>query len=396
MYQIVIIGGGPAGVDASMTLSNLLSVRNDVQITLIEKRDRYFHSIGALRAMVDTSFTPKILIPYDDVFQGASNVELKFATVQSIDFDARSVCFSATSSSSSSSSSSNNNNDNHQETLHYDYLIMATGSSYPAPIKPANDNHQDITKEFSETAKNISQAERILVIGGGAVGVELAGELKAFYPEKKIMLLDANNELLSNQNVPKLRPAIKKALLKHGVELFLGHRLKDRFTNHQFGTKRLETDQGLVIESDAQLICVGMKPNIDLMTDPQCLKKGRFIKVKDTMEVDGPSEKYKNVFVLGDASNHPTPKLAYWAGEQGKHLAKGISEHILNDEPFKPFLVPPKEILIIPLGPNGGMTQLPFGKNGFIVGNFLTKMAKAKDLFASMTWKKFNAKMPKE
>ena len=210
------------------------------------------------------------------------------------------------------------------------------------------------------------------------------------------MLLDANKELLSNQNVPKLRPAIQKALEKQGVELFLGHRLKERFTHHQFGTKQLETDTGLTIESDAQLVCVGMKPNIDLMTDPQCLENGRFIKVKDTMEIDAPSEKYKNVFVLGDASNHPTPKLAYWASEQGKHLAKCISEHILNDAPFKPFSGPTVEILSIPLGPKGGATQLPFGKNGVIAGNFPTKMIKSKDLFVSMSWKKLNAKMIKE
>lgn len=211
------------------------------------------------------------------------------------------------------------------------------------------------------------------------------------------MLLDANEELLSSQNVPKLRPALKKELLKLGVELYLGHRLKESFTNHEFGTKRLVTESGLVIESDAQLVCVGMRPNVDLVKDPQCLENGRFIKVKDTMEVDHPSEKYKNVFVLGDASNHPTPKLAYWAGEQGKHVGKGIAEHILKGvSVFKPFSGPRTEILIVPLGPKGGVSQLPFGKDGVIVGNFLTKMAKAKDLFVSMSWKKFNAKMTTE
>ena len=96
MFQIIIVGGGPAGVDASTTLTTLLSVRNDVQITLIEKRYRYFHSIGALRAMVDPSFTQKILIPYDNIFKGAQNVELKNATVQSINFDERSVTFNST------------------------------------------------------------------------------------------------------------------------------------------------------------------------------------------------------------------------------------------------------------------------------------------------------------
>lgn len=222
------------------------------------------------------------------------------------------------------------------------------------------------------------------------------GELNAFYPDKEIMLLDANSELLSNQNVPKLRPIIKEALLKKGVKLYLGHRISERLTHHQFGTKTLTTDQGTVIVSDAQLVCIGMKPNIDLMTDPECIENGRFIKVKDTMEVDHPdSETYKNVFVIGDASNHPTPKLAYWAGEQGKHLAKCMAANIQSGTAFQPYVPPAAEALFLPLGPKGGAGQLPMGKDGMIVGNFMTRMMKSKDLFTGMFWKNLNAKMPK-
>ena len=119
--------------------------------------------------MVDPSFTQKILIPYDNIFKGAQNVELKNATVQSINFDERSVTFKSTLSDSQNDA---------QETLKYDYLILATGSSYPAPIKPINENHNDIMKEFSEIAEKLQQAERILVIGGGAVGIEMAVSLR--------------------------------------------------------------------------------------------------------------------------------------------------------------------------------------------------------------------------
>lgn len=166
MYQIVVVGGGPAGVEISKSLVKLLRSTPNVKITLIEKRDRFFHSVGALRAMTDTSFIPKILIPYDNLFKDASSskvqVEFKAATVQEIDYKGRKVIYQR-------------NNSNHTtETLSYDYLVIATGSSYPSPIKPEHDGYKDITKDFNDTAKKIQEARRILVIGGGAVGIEMA------------------------------------------------------------------------------------------------------------------------------------------------------------------------------------------------------------------------------
>jgi len=383
MKNIVIIGGGPGGVAAAQNAAKSLSSK-EAKITLLEKRSFFFHAPGSLRAMVDTSFIPKILIPYDNVFSKYPNVELKFATVDSIAYDAKTVTFTSTATSSGP-----------QETISYDYLIIATGSSYPSPIKPtgAVSSTQDIERDLTQAAKDIKKSERILVVGGGAVGIEMAGELKAFYPDKKIMLLDSHHELLSNQNVPKLREPVKQALLKHGVELFLGQRLKERFTSHQFGTKSLVTEAGLTIESDAQLVCVGMKPNIDLMKDPECLDGGRSIKVTATMQVDHPSADYEHVFVLGDASNHPTPKLAYWAMDQGKHLGMSIAKNILNGKDIKPYAAPSAEALFLPLGPGGGVGQLPMF-SGILIGNFLTRVFKSKDLLAGMFWKDFNVKMP--
>lgn len=209
------------------------------------------------------------------------------------------------------------------------------------------------------------------------------------------MLLDSHDELLSNNNVPKLRGPVKKALTKMGVELLLGQRLKmdgERLTGHEFETKTFETEKGMTIESDARIICAGMKPNTDLMDDPECLvnkTNGTFIKVTETMEV----AKYKNVFVLGDASDHPTPKLAYWALMQGAHLAKGIIANIRKGTPFVPYSPPSAEALFLPLGPKGGKSQLPMG-SGIIVGNFLTKKFKSKDLITGMFWKMLNVKMP--
>jgi NADH dehydrogenase FAD-containing subunit len=96
------------------------------------------------------------------------------------------------------------------------------------------------------------------------------------------------------------------------------------------------------------------------------------------------------VFAIGDVSNHSTPKMAYWGMEQGKHLGKSLADNILNGIELKPYKGPSTEALMVPLGPNGGVSQLPlFG--GLIVGNFLTSLIKSKTLFVGMFRKQLRA-----
>lgn len=377
-HKIVVIGGGPAGLNFVQTVAKNLS-GSDSQIILIERREYYFHSFGSLRGMVDTDYIPKLFIPYDNAFRGLKNVEIKFGSVENIQYGERIVHFTS------------RDNSPVLQTIGYDSLVIATGSSYPDPIKTVKYDRSSAEETYKGIAQNIGNAERLLVIGGGAVGIEMAGEIKAFYPQKKVMLIDSHSELLSNQNVPKLRLAAKKALLNHGVELFLGERTVERLTSHSFETKILSTEKGLKIESDAQLVCVGMTPNVSIMKDPDCLDRGA-IKVNDSMQVD--HQDYENVFVLGDASNHPTPKMGYWGMMQGKHLGKTLSANIRSGKKLLAFKPPSTETLILPLGPSAGVSQLPlFG--GLVVGNFFTKNVKGKDLMAGMSWKNLNAKIPK-
>lgn len=404
MVHIAVIGGGPGGIAFAQQLSNSLSSSSsfsfpfckstqkvgtflDVQITVFEKREFFFHAPGALRAMVDTSYTPKVLIPFDKVFDDYPNVELKFASVNRIDYDAKTIHYVS------------NHQEDTQTNMRYDYLVLATGSSSSSPSKPSASitSSKQMMDVFTSTAKNIQKSERILIVGGGVVGIELAGELRYTYPDKKIMLLDSHNELLSSQNIPKLREPVKKILLDHDIELHFNERIK--MTEHmginQFKTQTITTESGLTLEVDAILWSIGMKPNIDLMTDSDCILNNRFIKVKPNLEVDSPKEKYQNVYVIGDANNHPTPKLLLWAMQQGQHLAKNLASFIQSNgqTEMTEFKATSTELLIIPFGPEGGIGQLPlFG--GLLVGNFLTKLIKSKDLMAGMFWTMMNQEIP--
>ena len=392
--HIVVIGGGPAGLAFAQAAAQELPCqrKHQIKITLIEKNEFFFNTYGSLRALVDASYLPKLFIPYDNALPKDGAAKIEHAIVNHVDYSANTITFTPLPLPSKENSYTINNEDD--QSIRYDYLIIATGSSYPTPIKPAIavETREEVTQSIIEMADKIKAAESILVIGGGAVGCEMAGELKTHHPQKNVMLLDSHSELVSTQQVPNIRAPLKKALEKIGVKLHLGQKLSERYDSHQFGTKTLITEDGLGVTSDVQLVCAGMKPNISLMAEhPECLDINRkSIKVKSNMQVDNSA--FDTVFVIGDCSNHPTPKMGYWGQQQGNHLGKSLVAHIRSGKKkaIKPFKTPSTEALLIPIGPEGGVSQLPmFG--GIIMGDFFTRTMKAKDLMATMTWGNLNA-----
>jgi len=71
------------------------------------------------------------------------------------------------------------------EEISYGYLVFACGSSIPFQGKvPLGTSMRDAEKRYSECADQVVKSNRIVVIGGGAVGVELVGELALDYPNK--------------------------------------------------------------------------------------------------------------------------------------------------------------------------------------------------------------------
>src|SRR4030081_3519109 len=56
---VVVIGGGYGGIGVAKALDE------HVDVVLVEPKDAFVHNIGALRALVEPAFLPKIFWPYD-------------------------------------------------------------------------------------------------------------------------------------------------------------------------------------------------------------------------------------------------------------------------------------------------------------------------------------------
>lgn len=63
----------------------------------------------------------------------------------------------------------------HSDPIKFDYLVIATGSSYAFPGKIAETQVSKAIESYENISKKLAAAEKVLVIGGGPVGIELAG-----------------------------------------------------------------------------------------------------------------------------------------------------------------------------------------------------------------------------
>lgn len=393
MPRVVIVGGGPAGVGLLQTLAKLLTPQDGVEVVLLEKSKFYYHAVGAPRAYVDPSFTKKLFVPYDNVVpkSAASFVKITRALVTRVLPDSNELQYCLIGADDDTEAGP-------VKTLEFDYLVVATGSTYTVPINQPKNNFSRAATEakFKEVQEQIRKADKILIVGGGAVGVEVAGDIKSKYPKKTVTIVDANEKLVASNNVrDKFRAKLTRYLKRLDVKVILGERLEERLTGNNFTARTLRTNKGTSIVSDIQLLCAGFNPVADIVqkVKPELVNADGFIKVNDKFQFDDP--RYPHLFALGDASSHPAPKLAFWAGQQGQHLGTELAAVLRKSQSkvTKPFPKVEVEALLVPLGPNGGVGQLPV-LGGTVVGNIITRTIKSKDMFAKMTWGNLNATVP--
>ena len=80
--------------------------------------------------------------------------------------------------------------------------------------------------------KQIERSQNIVIIGGGAVGVEFAGEIIDKFPDKHITIIHSNNKLVTKNFGDKFCKNIKDHLEKSlNINLLLGKKI----SNHVIG-----------------------------------------------------------------------------------------------------------------------------------------------------------------
>jgi len=145
--------------------------------------------------------------------------------------------------------------------LHYDGLVMATGSRAVIPPLPG------VEKEGVITLKTLSDADRILeaqgtdavVVGSGPLGVEVALALRRRgWTVRIVELLERVLPQLFDNPVADL---LKLRLEEHGIRVFLGEQVLEIIGGTR--PEGLRTDQQ-TLKADLVVFVIGMRPEVTL------------------------------------------------------------------------------------------------------------------------------------
>lgn len=138
-----------------------------------------------------------------------------------------------------------------------EHIVIATGSDPFIPPVPGLRNLEGIWTNHEVTAMK-AVPHRLLVLGGGPVGVEMAQAVRRLGGE--VVLIESASYLLPREPRP-LGEALADALRRDGIELALGvHATAARREGEQYS---LELDDGRKINGDRLLVATGRRPRVD-------------------------------------------------------------------------------------------------------------------------------------
>jgi len=195
-------------------------------------------------------------------------------------------------------------------------VVVATGSS---PVEIPGFPFASPRIWSSTDALSLDEIPaRLLVVGAGVVGLELATIYRRLGSE--VTVLEMAKEILPTMDLGRrVRMQLQRAIQSEGIALRLGDAAAD--VDDIPDGSRVTTQAGEAIEADRVLVAVGRRPNSrePLLENAAIdLDERGFVKVDDALQtsVDG-------VYAIGDLV--PGPQLAHKASAEGIFVAEHLS-----------------------------------------------------------------------
>lgn len=109
----------------------------------------------------------------------------------------------------------------------YDFFIAASGLRRVWPVVPQSLSRKQYLIEAGEHIHAVSNSSHgVLVVGGGAVGIEMAAELKVAQPHVSVTLAHSRDKLLSSEGLSdECKDTALQLLKESGVHCLMNHRL---------------------------------------------------------------------------------------------------------------------------------------------------------------------------
>lgn len=360
--RIVIIGGGFAGIQIIKNLR-----MKDVQVVMLDRHN--YHTFQPLLYQVATAgLEPdSIAAPLRKVFDDEENFFFRMANVNSISPDENMV-----------------NTDIGR--IHYDYLVIATGTktnyfgnkaieelAFPLKQVPQALNlRSHFLQNFeravtSDSEEEIDRLTNFVIVGGGPTGVELAGalgELKTHVLPRDYPELDFNVHMHIHlvEGLERLLPTMsEKAGFRAQKDLEQRFKVSVKLKTmvEDFDGYHVKLSNGETIHSETLIWAAGVSGIILPGLDKAQTERNRYV-VDHFNRVDG----YDNVFAVGDVAkmstpNYPQghPQVATVAMQQGTNLGKNFVQ-LLKGQHMNPFSYTEKGYMAT-IGRNRAVADLP-------------------------------------
>ncbi|KAF1989334.1 AMID-like mitochondrial oxidoreductase [Aulographum hederae CBS 113979] len=365
-HSIVIIGASFGGIPtAHGLLKDVLpavaaTTNTEYKVTMISSSEYFYWKVGAPRVIVNPASLPveKALVPIPENFKVyGDKFEFVKATVTALDPSSKSVTTDTGAS------------------VHYDSLIIASGTSFSSPLWSVSAGSDKTKAALDDIHARLPEAKTVLVAGGGAAGVETAGELGQLYGgQKDITLLSGTKQLLNGLNNKAVGKDAEARLSKMKVTTV--HDVRVETATTESNQTVLLLANGETKNVDIYIEATGDKPNSQFVPQ-EWLNERNYVKTDpgtlrlDVADVPG-------VYVFGSVGSYSNGSILDTkfalkpllesikldlSGKEPGPRTKGIYKKVTSDMQF------------VPVGPTGGVGAV----FGYKIPSFMVKMIKAKD-----------------
>ena len=194
-------------------------------------------------------------------------------------------------------------------------VILSPGSYASLPPIEGLEEAEPWTNREATTAKELP--DRVIILGGGVVGTELAQAYRSLGAE--VTLVEGERRLLPTEEEFAC-VEVTEAVEAMGVDVRTGR--KAASVERVDGTIRVGLDDGSTVEGGQLIAALGRRPHTDeLGLDTVGLEAGRYIDVDENMRVAG----HPWLYAIGDVNG----RALYT--HMGKYQARIASEHILGN-----------------------------------------------------------------
>ena len=206
---------------------------------------------------------------------------------------------------------------NGQKTVSFEYCVIAAGSSVAHPPGVTQNDPRIIDSTGALELKDIPK--RMLIIGGGIIGLEMATIYDAF--GSKVSVVEMKNQLISGADKDLIKPLYRR-IKKRYEAIYLRTKVSEINPQKDGLEVTFEGEESPGTQTyDRILVAVGRRPNghaIEAENAGVHVTKQGFIPVDNQLRTNVP-----NIFGIGDIVGEPM--LAHKATHEGKLAAEIIA-----------------------------------------------------------------------